>query len=150
MIEEKRRLLMTDRFYIVPVGVIKKRDDSTWIEIFERYTDALLGLDEFSHITVCYWFHENDHPDERQILQVHPRKDEKNPLRGVFATHSPVRPNLIAVSICQILSIQGNTIHIDEIDAFDGSPVIDVKCFIPSSVATSEIKLPDWVQLKPA
>ena len=136
---------MTDGFYIFPVGVIIKKDENTWIEIFERYTDALLGLDEFSHITVCYWFHENDNPHQRQILQVHPRKDENNPLRGVFATHSPVRPNLIAVSICQILSIHENTIQIDKIDAFDGSPVIDIKCFIPSAISTSDVRLPDWV-----
>lgn len=136
---------MTDGFYIFPVGVIIKQDEDTWIEIFERYTDALLGLDEFSHITVCYWFHENDNPHQRQILQVHPRKDENNPLRGVFATHSPVRPNLIAVSICQILSIHENTIQIDKIDAFDGSPVIDIKCFIPSAISKSDVRLPDWV-----
>lgn len=136
---------MNDGFYIFPVGVIKKQDGVTWIEIFERYTDALLGLDEFSHITVCYWFHENDNPDKRGILQVHPRKDKKNPLRGVFSTHSPVRPNLIAISICQILSIHGNTIQIDKVDAFNGSPVIDIKCFIPSSISSSDVKLPDWV-----
>ncbi len=136
---------MKDGFYIFPVGVIKKQDDGTWIEIFDRYTDALLGLDEFSHITVCYWFHKNDNPDERQTLQVHPRKDKNNPLTGVFATHSPARPNLIALSICQILSISGNRIHIDEIDAFDGSPVIDIKCFIPSSVSKSDVRLPNWI-----
>ena len=136
---------MSDGFYIFPVGVVKKQDESVCIDIFEKYTDALLGLGEFSHITVCYWFHENDNPDERQTLQVHPRKNENNPLRGVFATHSPVRPNLIAISICRILSIQGNRIQIDTIDAFDGSPVIDIKCFIPSSVSRSDVRLPDWV-----
>lgn len=136
---------MNDGFYIFPVGAIKKQDERTWIEIFEKFKDALLGLDEFSHITVCYWFHENDNPDKRGMLQVHPRKDEKNPLRGVFATHSPVRPNLIAISICQILSIHGNTIQIDKIDAFNGSPVIDIKCFIPSSISRSDVRLPDWI-----
>ncbi|UCD32388.1 MAG: tRNA (N6-threonylcarbamoyladenosine(37)-N6)-methyltransferase TrmO [Desulfobacterales bacterium] len=136
---------MNDGFYIFPVGVIKKQDEGTWIEIFEKFKDALLGLDEFSHITVCYWFHENDNPDNRKILQVHPRKDKKNPLTGVFATHSSVRPNLIAITICQILAIHGNKIQIDKIDAFDGSPVIDVKCFIPSSVSKSDVRLPAWV-----
>jgi len=136
---------MSGGFYIFPVGVVKKQDESVCIDIFEKYTDALLGLGEFSHITVCYWFHENDNPDERQTLQVHPRKNKNNPLRGVFATHSPVRPNLIALSICRILSISGNRIHIDTIDAFDGSPVIDIKCFIPSSVSRSDVRLPDWI-----
>jgi tRNA-Thr(GGU) m(6)t(6)A37 methyltransferase TsaA len=136
---------MNDGFYIFPVGTIKKLSESTHIEIFEKYTDALLGLEDFSHIKVLYWFHENDSPDKRDILQVHPRKNENNPLQGVFATHSPVRPNLIAISICRILSINDNAIEIDEIDAFDGSPVIDIKCFIPSTISRSDVMLPDWV-----
>ena len=136
---------MKDHFKIFPVGVIKKQGKSVWIEIEAKYNDALLGLDEFSHITVCYWFHKNDTPENRNIMQVHPRRNKNNPLTGVFATHSPVRPNLIAISICRILSIQGNRIQIDTIDAFDGSPVIDIKCFIPSSVSRSDVRLPDWV-----
>jgi len=136
---------MRERFDIFPVGVIRKRDEKVWIDIYEAYRDALLGLDDFSHITVCYWFHENDTPDKRKTLQVHPKKNKQNPLRGVFATHSPVRPNLIAISICNILAIEGNFIYIDNIDALDDSPVIDIKCFIPSRALQSDIKLPDWV-----
>ncbi len=136
---------MKDRFDIFPVGVIQKQDENVWIEIYEKYNEALLGLDKFSHITVCYWFHENDTPEKRNVMRVHPRKNKENPLSGVFATHSPLRPNLIAISTCKILSIEGNTIHIDKIDAFDGSPVIDIKCFIPSRALKSDIRLPDWV-----
>jgi tRNA-Thr(GGU) m(6)t(6)A37 methyltransferase TsaA len=136
---------MKDRFDIFPVGVIQKQDENVWIEIYEKYNGALLGLDKFSHITVCYWFHENDTPEKRNVMRVHPRNNKENPLSGVFATHSPLRPNLIAISICNILSIEGNTIHIDKIDAFDGSPVIDIKCFIPSRALKSDIRLPDWV-----
>jgi len=136
---------MKDRFYIFPVGVIKKENENVRIEVFEEYRDALLRLDDFSHITVCYWFHENDTPEKRKTLQVHPRKDKQNPLSGVFATHSPLRPNLIAISICKILSIKDTTILIEKIDALDGSPVIDIKCFIPSSELASDIRLPDWV-----
>lgn len=136
---------MKDRFNIFPVGVIRKQNEDVRIEIYEKYRDALLGLDDFSHITVCYWFHENDTPEKRKTMQVHPRKNKQNPLRGVFATHSPLRPNLIALSVCKIMSIKDNTIFIEKIDALDGSPVIDIKCFIPSSAQASEIKLPDWV-----
>lgn len=136
---------MKDRYYIFPVGVIKKENENVRIEVYKEYRDALLGLDDFSHITVCYWFHENDTPEKRNTMQVHPRKNKQNPLRGVFATHSPLRPNLIAISICKILSIKDTTIFIEKIDALDGSPVIDIKCFIPSSALKSDIKVPDWV-----
>ena len=139
---------MKDRFYIFPVGVIKKENKNVRIEVFEEYREALLRLDDFSHITVCYWFHENDTPEKRNTMQVHPRKNQQNPLRGVFATHSPLRPNLIALSICKILSIKDTTILIEKIDALDGSPVIDIKCFIPSNELGSDIRLPDWVQVR--
>jgi len=136
---------MSDSFSLHPIGVVKKSDKGVWIEIYDEYRDALLGLDGFSHIYVLYWFHQNDNPDNRKILQVHPRKDPANPLTGVFATHSPLRPNLIAFTVCKISAIRGNQIEIDDIDAYDGSPVIDVKCYIPGSVPDSDVRLPDWV-----
>ena len=136
---------MDQRFTIVPVGFIRRKDDKTRIEIDDRYSDALLGLDGFSHIHVFYWFHKNDSSEKRSVLQVHPRKDKRNPLTGVFATHSPMRPNLIAKTLCKILDIDGTTIEIDEIDALDGSPVIDIKCYIPSTRSFSDLRLPDWV-----
>ena len=136
---------MDQRFTIVPVGFIRKKDDKTRIEIDDRYSDALLGLDGFSHIHVFYWFHKNDSSEKRSVLQVHPRKDKRNPLTGVFATHSPMRPNLIAYTLCKILDIDGTTIKIDEIDALDKSPVIDIKCYIPSTRSFTDLRLPDWV-----
>ena len=74
-----------------------------------------------------------------------PAKTPTNPLTGVFATHSPRRPNLIALTVCRIESIAGNIIHIAEIDAYDGSPVIDIKCYIPGAVPDEDVRLPDWV-----
>lgn len=136
---------MSDTFQIFPVGAVHKKEESTWIEIFEPFSDALLGLEGFSHIQVLFWFHENDAPDRRKTLRVHPRKDETIPLTGVFATHSPLRPNLIGLTICKIKSIRKRQIEIEDIDAFDGTPVIDVKCYIPDSTSGSEVKVPDWV-----
>lgn len=136
---------MPEFFQIFPVGAVSKKEESTWIEIFEPFSDALLGLKGFSHIQVLFWFHQNDTVDRRKTLRVHPRKDENIPLTGVFATHSPLRPNLIGLTICKIKSIRTGRIEIEDIDAFDGTPVIDIKCYIPSSVADSEIRLPDWV-----
>ena len=135
---------MTDNFQIFPVGFIRKKDDTVLIEIDEKYNDALLGLEQFSHINVLYWFHENDTPDKRSVLQVNPRGNKKNPLAGVFATHSPLRPNLIALCLCKILSIDGTIIKIDKIDAFDGSPVIDIKSFFPTRLSMPDVQVPDW------
>ena len=136
---------MKGSFQIIPVGIVRKTDTAVSIEIFDGYTDALLGLDGFSHIMVLYWFDQNDTDEKRRVLQVHPRKDRRNPLTGVFATHSPQRPNLIGLTVCKIISIHGNTIDIEDIDAIDGSPVIDLKCYIPGSIGEKDVRLPDWV-----
>lgn len=80
-----------------------------------------------SHVTVIYWFDRNDTPEKRVVLQVHPQGNKANPMRGVFATHSPVRPNLIAISRCKILTVRDNVIEIDSIDAFPDTPVLDLK-----------------------
>ena len=134
---------MTASFYLNAVGIVRKSDESVWIEIWDEFADGLLGLDGFSHIFVLFWFHQNDTPQKRQTLQVRPRKDPSNPLTGVFATHSPQRPNLIGLTLCRILSIGNNKIEVEDIDAVDGSPVIDIKCYIPGPV--SDVRLPDWV-----
>ena len=136
---------MPEAFQIFPVGRVHKKEDAVWIEIFEPYSDALLGLDGFSHIQVLFWFHQNDSADKRKTLRVHPRKDKSNPLSGVFATHSPLRPNPIGLTLCKIRAIENLQIKIEGIDAFDETPVIDIKCYIPSSVAESDIRLPAWV-----
>jgi len=136
---------MSRTFYLKSVGIIRKADEKVWIDIFEEYQDALMGLEGFSHIYVLYWFDQNDSAEKRRTLQVHPRKDPANPLTGVFATHSPQRPNLIALTLCKIESILGNKIKIEKIDAYDGSPVIDIKCYIPVSVKDADVRLPDWV-----
>jgi len=135
---------MTDNFQIFPVGFIRKKDDTVLIEIDKKYNIALLGLEQFSHINVLYWFHQNDTPESRNTMQVHPCGIKTNPLTGVFATHSPHRPNLIAMSLCKILSIDGTIIKIDKIDALDGSPVIDIKCFFPTNLSIPDVRVPDW------
>ena len=137
---------MSQSFSIDPIGVVRKTDDAVRIEIFDEYRDGLLGLDGFSHMMVFYWFDQNDTPENRKTLQVHPRKDPRNPLTGVFATHSPLRPNLIALTRCKIVAITKNSIDIEEIDAYDGSPVIDIKCYVPASVEDKDIRLPDWIK----
>ena len=136
---------MVDTYTIHPIGLVRKKDDTAWIEIFAEVREAMLGLAGFSHLHVLFWFHENDTPELRRTLQVHPRKDPSNPLTGVFATHSPKRPNLIGLTRCRILGIEGNRIAIDAIDARDGSPVIDIKCFIPDAQPLADVRLPDWV-----
>ena len=114
-------------FVIHPIGKVVKENDKTMIVLDEKYQSGLLGLEKHSHVHVVYWFDKNDTPEGRAVLQVHPRGNKQLPLTGVFATHSPFRPNLIAISKCNIISIHENVIEIEDIDAFGGSPVLDLK-----------------------
>ena len=134
-----------DVFYrVYPIGKVEKNGGSTRIRIFDKYADGLLGLGQWSHVNVFYWFDKNDVPQRRRILQVHPRGDRENPLTGVFACRAPVRPNLIALTVCKILAVEKNVVAVDRIDAFDATPVIDLKPFIPPDAPRNNIQVPDW------
>jgi tRNA-Thr(GGU) m(6)t(6)A37 methyltransferase TsaA len=114
-------------YEVRPIGWVRKANGRTTLEIDERYQPALLGVEALEAIWVLYWFDRNDTPERRAIQQVHPRRDPANPLRGVFATRAPVRPNLIGLSRCRVRSVQETVIEIDEIDAFPDTPVLDIK-----------------------
>ena len=114
-------------YTVYPIGKVVKEGGRTLIVLDEKYQPGLKRLDQFSHVTVIYWFDRNDTPEKRAVLQVHPQGNLQNPIRGVFATHSPVRPNLIAISRCKIVAVRDNVIEIEDIDAFDNTPVLDLK-----------------------
>jgi tRNA (adenine37-N6)-methyltransferase len=131
-------------FTMRPIGHVKKSDDRTWIVLDKQYQPGLLGLEGFSHIHVIWWFDKNDTPRKRSILQVHPRGDRSNPLTGVFACRAPVRPNLLALSLCKVLAVNENLVEIDGMDAFDGTPVLDIKPFAPGIDSASDVRVPEW------
>ena len=133
-------------FKIYPIGRVEKTGDTVRLRIFERYADALLGLEQWSHVNVLYWFDKNDNPRKRAILRVHPRGNRRNPLVGVFACRAPVRPNLIALTVCKILSVKGAVVTVEQIDAFDGTPIIDLKPFIPPDAPQSGVRVPSWTR----
>ena len=114
-------------FSVHPIGYVRKADGRTTIELEKEYQPGLLRFEKLSHVWVLWWFDRNDTPEKRSILQVHPRGNPKNPLTGVFATHSPVRPNLIAMTRCKVISVKDNIIEIEGIDAFADTPVLDLK-----------------------
>jgi len=116
-----------DEFKLYRIGTVKKDGKRTTIVLKKKYQDGLLRFEKLSHVTVIYWFDRNDTPERRAILKVHPGGNRNNPLTGVFATHSPVRPNLIAITRCKIISVKDNVIEINGIDAFPDSPVLDLK-----------------------
>ncbi len=136
-----------ERFALCPVGRVEQHKSHAQLRIFDEYADALLGLDGYSHAFVMYWFDRNDTVQKRSVRRVHPRGNRNNPLTGVFACRSPARPNLIALSLCKVLSVKGPTVRIDKIDAFDGTPILDIKPYIQHiDQPHSDVRMPSWVR----
>jgi len=88
---------------------------------------GLMGLEKEKHILVLF----NLHRATRYELQLHPGHNPENPIRGVFATRSQYRPNAIAATVAEIVSVEDNVINVTGLDAQDGSPVLDIKPFRP-------------------
>jgi len=135
-------------FSVHRIGEIQKQDGRNVIVLDKQYQKGLLGLEQWSHVQVIWWFDKNDTPQKRAILQVHPRGDKNNPLTGVFACRAPVCPNLIALSLCKIVSVKDNVIEVEKIDAFEGTPVLDLKPYAPGLDSASDVKVPQWARPK--
>ena len=114
---------------IYPIGVVRScNQDSKKIEIFEDFSGGLKGIEGSSYLWVLYWFHKIS-KDKRKVLQVHPGGDLARPKRGIFTTRSPVRPNPIGLTRVEVVKRQGNILIVQGLDAFEGSPVLDIKSF---------------------
>ncbi|HJJ48036.1 MAG TPA: tRNA (N6-threonylcarbamoyladenosine(37)-N6)-methyltransferase TrmO [Methanocorpusculum sp.] len=98
-------------------------DMRSTIEIQEEYRAAMKGLAEGDNVFVLCWFDRA----ERNILQVHPRSDKTRPLKGVFATRSPARPNPVSLTLVEIEKIEGLTLTVKGLEALDMTPVLDIK-----------------------
>ena len=114
------------------------------IVVNSNLTEALDGLDECSHIIVLYWMHQL--PEGRPLpLKVHPMGKPELPLVGRFATRSPSRPNPVGQSTVRLLERQGNILKVKGLDAIDGTPVIDIKPYIPKYDSATDAKAPPWM-----
>ncbi|MBP2172457.1 TrmO family methyltransferase domain-containing protein [Methanococcus voltae] len=108
----------------------QKPEDKNHVVIYEEYIPCMEGLAVGNKIMLLFWFDKSDNEEKRSIMKVHPRGNVKIPIRGVFGTHSPVRPNPIAlydVNISKIDFEKGIIYIEEEIDAFDETPLIDIK-----------------------
>jgi tRNA (adenine37-N6)-methyltransferase len=136
----------TTTFSVHPIGRVERTEGRTLIVVDKKYQPGLLGLEGWSHVQVIWWLDKSDTPPKRAVLQVHPRGNKDNPLTGVFACRAPVRPNPIALSLCKIVSIKDNVIEVEKIDAFDQTPVLDLKPFAPGQDSATGVKVPDWTR----
>jgi len=120
-----------------------KRARST-IEVDEAYVEGLRGIGDYSHIMVLFWL-DRLTPEDRERLVIHPKHRTDLPLVGVFATHSQYRPNPIAVTVCRLVEVSGRTLVVEGLDALDGTPVLDIKGYMPSHDEVGGVRVPEWV-----
>ncbi|UCE45188.1 MAG: tRNA (N6-threonylcarbamoyladenosine(37)-N6)-methyltransferase TrmO [Methanobacteriota archaeon] len=115
------------RIATVSNGVTKDVDDWSVVRsklVFEeQYVEGLYRLSRFQHVLVIFGFHKK----RKTLMRVHPRHDLTKPLVGVFASRSPKRPNRIGLTRAKLISIRGNVVTVQGLDAYDGSPVFDLK-----------------------
>jgi tRNA-Thr(GGU) m(6)t(6)A37 methyltransferase TsaA len=110
----------------------------------ERFAvDALMGLEQFSHLEVVYLFHLVD-PAGVERGARHPRGNPEWPRAGIFAQRAKDRPNRIGVSRCRLLEVDGLDVRVEGLDAVDGSPVLDVKPHMVQFDARGAVHQPAW------
>jgi tRNA-Thr(GGU) m(6)t(6)A37 methyltransferase TsaA len=102
------------------------------------------GIDDFSHLMVLFWAHRVSE-EKRSTTRVHPMGSDEFPLVGIFATRSPVRPNSILVTVVRLIGRDKNVLKVIGLDAMDGSPILDIKPYLPDDQDSTEYRMPAWM-----
>ncbi|WP_042200916.1 tRNA (N6-threonylcarbamoyladenosine(37)-N6)-methyltransferase TrmO [Paenibacillus camerounensis] len=134
----------SEMYNVVPVGAVSGTQHNLQIEIEPEYRAALKGLEEFSHCQILWWIHEFADDMFRTTTQIEPPYDA--PVTGVFASRSPVRPNPIGLSVAEIISVDSveGIIKVGGLDAYPGTPVLDIKAYFPTTDRVRHVKVPAW------
>ena len=138
-------------FDLVPIGYTHQSDMGFQIEILEPYRPALKNLGQFSHAKIYWWADKNDTAEMRANLQAE-LPYAPGVIAGVFACRAEYRPNPIAETTCFIIDIDeiNGVITVPWIDAFDGTPILDIKPYIPISDRVRDVEVPEWLSMLPA
>ena len=131
---------------IFSIGKIENNEKMVCIKLEDKYAKGLKGLEDYSHVQVLWWADGCDNESDRNVLlEEKPYKNGPDEI-GVFALHSPERPNPIAVSNVNIAYVDAEhgIIGLYYIDAFDGTKVIDLKPYVPSVDRIENPSVPDW------
>jgi tRNA-Thr(GGU) m(6)t(6)A37 methyltransferase TsaA len=144
-----------DSLELEPIGIIhspyKDRVEAPYqgyrsekisqIEVFKEFQEGLKDIEGFSHIVVVFWFHKSQ---DYHLLVKTPWDDV---LHGLFATRSPHRPSPLGLTVVELISRKNNILEVKGLDAIDGTPLLDIKPYIPSIDERSAVKL-GWLEGK--
>jgi len=146
---------VTERITLRPIGHVRNdvagsRYDG-WAEVVseivldDALVEALEGVEDYSHLLVVFYI-AGVTRRQRAIRRLHPRDREDAPLVGVFATRSQYRPNPIGVTVVRLLERRGAILRVVGLDAYDGTPVLDIKGYAPDADLAQTAHIPDWLQ----
>ena len=107
-------------------------------------TDALNSISGFSHLEIIYYFDKVKSDDV--VYKAHPRENPNYPLVGIFGQRKKNRPNRLGLTTVELLEHKGRTLVVRNLDALDGTPVLDIKPLFKEFQASGRIRQPDWVQ----
>lgn len=133
-------------FKISPIGYIRRAKYGVQLKILEPFRPALKQLNHFTHVIVLWWADRFDNERYRNRMQTKPPYAKKI-LTGVFACRAPTRPNPIAITTCKILDVDEGEgiVVVSNIDAFDGTPIIDLKAYFPVCDRIKKAQIPEWL-----
>lgn len=142
---------------LIAIGIVrsevkqKQKPSFSWrqvvseIVIDEDLAEGLDGLSEFSHIIVLYWMHQAV-DSEKMAIKVCPQGRHNLPPVGLFASRSPYRPNPLGKATVRLLERRGNILKVAGLDAIDGTPVLDIKPYIPDYDSAADARAPKWTK----
>jgi tRNA-Thr(GGU) m(6)t(6)A37 methyltransferase TsaA len=138
-----------------PIGYVRSRVKETMPDGWDAVESdvvlrpdlepMLLNLGDYSHVIVIFWPHLVPDDVRGSKPQLYPRDDTQYPLMGILATRSQIRPNPLLTTPVRLLSVKGNVLRVRGLDAIDGTPVLDIKPYLPHHDSIPDAKVPGWV-----
>ena len=140
--------------HLKPIGFVKspmqEQIDEGWgaviseIWINNNLAAGLGGLENFSHAVIIFLMHQSNFDIERDLKR-RPRDRADIPEIGIFAQRAKHRPNPIGVTAVQVVGVSGAVLYVQGLDAIDGTPVLDIKPYVPAFDRVDNAKVPGWV-----
>ena len=140
---------------MTPIGTVRSSrravEDDNWdhetsfVELDSSFTpDALAGLGDFSHVEILFFMNQVE-PAKIERTARHPRNNAAWPKVGIFAQRGKNRPNQIGATVCRIKKVQGLELHLEGLDAVDGTPVLDIKPWVREFAPRGQHQQPAWI-----
>ncbi|MBI2124523.1 tRNA (N6-threonylcarbamoyladenosine(37)-N6)-methyltransferase TrmO [Candidatus Pacearchaeota archaeon] len=136
---------------IKPIGFVRNNvkgprfggfaDEISEVIVEKKFTEALDGIDDYSHAIIVYWMDKV----KDYVIKHQPQGNPNVPIVGIFACRCPRRPNPIAITTAELVKHAGNKIIVKGLDVIDGTPVIDIKPYWPQYDKVANEKIPSWV-----